>query len=305
MELEIWQEYIEAFSYFREAAIRPGSEPRFLLGPKGSNKAVVLVHGLSDSPYTMGAVARHFHERLGYSVFLPLLHCHGLQNPKKMKGVSLEQWYKNVEFALYAATKHAKDVSIGGLSTGGALSFRFAAEHPLVTGDLFLFSAAFGLYDGPVDGFGKTLEKLLLSDFAFWFESRRELVGENPKNPYRYSRVPYIAARELVHLMRYNRALQATIRRNGKGFAVRVFSAWSEDDDVISLDELEAMADIVPANLYQTFVIDKKKKVPHASVVLKEPVYKKGKKGIGKPLEPENPLFAEMMEALTGFAKGR
>jgi esterase/lipase len=42
----------------------------------------VLIHGLTDSPYFMTAIGEYFFGNLGYNVYLPLLQCHGLKEPK-------------------------------------------------------------------------------------------------------------------------------------------------------------------------------------------------------------------------------
>jgi len=76
-----WLEYYERFAYFSADAVRDGCHPRLFKHTAPSDKAIVLVHGLTDSPYFMTAIARHFHTRLGYDAYLPLLHCHGLKQP--------------------------------------------------------------------------------------------------------------------------------------------------------------------------------------------------------------------------------
>jgi esterase/lipase len=47
-----------------------------------TTKAIVLVHGLTVSPYFMTAIGDHFFQNLRYNVYLPLLQCHGLKEPK-------------------------------------------------------------------------------------------------------------------------------------------------------------------------------------------------------------------------------
>jgi esterase/lipase len=86
-----------------------------------TTKAIVLVHGLTDSPYFMTAIGDYFFQNLGYNVYLPLLQSHGLKEPKGMEGVALDEWKANVNFAVDIAASKAHQVSIGGLSTGGAL----------------------------------------------------------------------------------------------------------------------------------------------------------------------------------------
>ena len=80
------------------------------LGQRRKN-AVVLVHGLTDSPHFMAAIGRYFHEEMGFNVLLPLLQAHGLKKPEGMQDVSVEEWKRNVEFAIEKAKEMGEKVS--------------------------------------------------------------------------------------------------------------------------------------------------------------------------------------------------
>lgn len=79
--------------------MRDGSHPRVFEQP-GATHAVVLVHGLSDSPFYMTAIAQRFVRELGYNTYLPLLHFHGLKEPRGMEGVELQEWKRNVAWSI-------------------------------------------------------------------------------------------------------------------------------------------------------------------------------------------------------------
>jgi len=137
-----WLDYYERFNYFSVGAVRDGCQPRIMEHQHSPEKAIVLVHGLRDSPYFMTAIGHYFFEKLEYNVYLPLLHCHGLREPKGMEGVKLDEWKANVNFAVDTAKSKAPLVAIGGLSTGGALSFYTAVKNPAITGTLYLLGGA-------------------------------------------------------------------------------------------------------------------------------------------------------------------
>ena len=143
-----WLDYYERFPYFSAEAVRDGCHPRIMEHEGPTAKAIVLIHGLTDSPYFMTAIGDYFFRNLGYNVYLPLLQCHGLKEPKGMEGVTLDEWKANVNFAVDIAASKAHQVSIGGLSTGGALSFYTAVKNPKINGTLYLFSAALDLAGG-------------------------------------------------------------------------------------------------------------------------------------------------------------
>lgn len=296
LPLDPWPEYYHEFPYFSAQKIRSDCHPCRLLHEDPTGKAIVLVHGLTDSPFYMQAVAGYFHTTLGYDVFLPLLQAHGLQEPGKMAGVSLAQWKKNVGFAVRAAAKRAERVSVGGLSTGGALSFYFGCTDPRVTGEIYLFSAALGLYGGPGQIFSRVLEVLLRNPWFRHLDNGKTLRGNHP---YRYARVPLNSAGELVQLIDEINALRRST--TGTSCTKRVFAAWSEYDRVINIKKLSSLVGFIQEGRFVPFVIPMAARVDHACVVLAQPVLAIDSKSGDKPLEIANPLFAEMMAALQRF----
>ena len=112
----------------------------------------------------MTAIADFFFDSLGYNVYLPLLHCHGLKDPKGMEGVKLEEWKSNVAHTIDTAVSKAGCVSIGGLSTGGTLSFYMAATNLKINGTLYLFSAALDLAGGIVGEIKERFLSALMAD---------------------------------------------------------------------------------------------------------------------------------------------
>ena len=295
-----WGEYYDAFSYFVKDDVRPLCHPRKLIHPDGSEKAIVLVHGLTDSPYSMLAIAKYFHRELGYDVYLPLLQNHGLKNGDGMRGVKLASWKDNVRFAIDSALQGGRRVSIGGLSTGGALAFHYAATDLKLEGELYLFSAAFGLYGGKNNFLTPLLEGGLKLPCIPYCTTHSSLVEDNP---YRYSRVPLISARELVYLMDENRQLLQKIKE-GKEFNNRVFSVWSEADMVVRTDLL-ADFEFLGQTHFSSYIIPKKSGVLHACVVLAEDIYAVGSNPGDPVLEPANPYFHMTMEALAQFEKSK
>jgi pimeloyl-ACP methyl ester carboxylesterase len=287
----LWLEYCEAFPESAPALLRPHCHPRCLLHRGGAGRALVLVHGLSDSPAMFADLADHFHRQLGYDVYLPLLQGHGLKEPRGMRRVRLEQWLDNVRFAVACASRESASVALGGLSTGGALSLYLAACGERPHADLYLFSPALGLARGPAGIPGRWAERLLEWPWVVVIDRTldrfRPLVG---RHPYRYDRVPLVSAAQLVRLMRMidqlHPALPATLR--GK-----IFAAWSESDQVISVAKIAALTGRLSPTRVFTFVLPQAAGVTHASVVLRQPIYAVG--GEEKVLEAANPRFSEML----------
>lgn len=295
----IWLDYFNRFDLRRED-LREGNYPRRLVQEPSTGKAIVLVHGLTDSPCLMMSLADHFYQQLGYSVYLPLLHCHGLRNPRGMRGVKLDAWLENVAYTIEAAAQENEHIAVGGLSTGGALALYFGATDNRVTGGIYLFSAALGLADHGMPGIGRVKEAALRSGLLTLVPSVYPLVG---RNPCRYRRVPFVGARELIKLIDRLRLLLVSCDRENP-LPKRIFSAWTEADQVIRVASLKALADHLAPENFVAFPIDADEKVKHAAVVLKEDLHAIGSGPPALPLERANPQFAEMAAAINRFEAG-
>jgi len=296
-----WPEYYAEFPYFSEQVIRQGCQPKKLEHTLPAEKAIVLVHGLSDSPYYLRAIAEFFHLELGYDVYLPLLQGHGLLHPEGMEGVLLQEWKKNVRFAIRTAALPDRLLAVGGLSTGGALSFYMACTEAAVTGDLYLFSAALGLKDGWLGIGGSVREFLLQTPLVDLIgNSKVELIG---RNPYRYESVSVNGAKQLAHLIgEINGKINSF--KSGDYFSSRIFSVSTEYDDVVSLRAINNLGKITHEDDFVQYIIAKEKKVEHAAVVLKYPVYASSCAPDDHPLERANPEFSVMMTAIKAFESG-
>lgn len=94
----------------------------------GRRIGVLLSHGFTGSPYSMRPWAQHLADQ-GYAVELPRLPGHGT-TWQEMNRTRWEDWYAEVSRA-FDRLKAANDVVvIGGLSMGGALMLRLAADRP-------------------------------------------------------------------------------------------------------------------------------------------------------------------------------
>ena len=289
-----WHEYYERFHYVWPEAVRDACHPRIMEHDAPVEQAIVLVHGLTDSPYFLTAIGEFFFNTLGYNVYLPLPHCHGLKQPEGMECVNLGEWKKNVDFAVDVAASKAKQVSIGGLSTGGTLSFYMAVHDPKVTGALYLFSAALDLAGGIGGLIGELKERLLRTFLADLLDNDKPLIGPNP---YRYTRMDLDGAQELAYLIKEtDRLLNRYNRKNL--FPKRVFAAHSEHDTTANITGIEALQKVSHPARFVFFRIPDEAEVKHASVVLKDPIYATDAADGDVPLEKANPMFDDMLKKI-------
>ncbi len=276
-----------------------GCAPQIIQHNEVTENAIVLIHGLTDSSYFMKPIGQEFY-RNGFNVVIPLLPGHGLKDPeKKMASVNLAEWQNEVNFAVDCAKKLGKRVSIGGLSTGGALSVWKASINPDdITGGLFLFSAALDL--GP--GWGDAAERLLrfnpLVNLVDAVQDRVQ-VGLIGNNPYRYARMDTNGAARLSELIK---EIEDRYRNKPKYSDINqpVFIAHSESDKAADIAELDVLFKNHPRkDKIQFFRIPKKDNVSHASMILVDNLLS----STGAILERKNPLFGEMMRQAVEFSK--
>ncbi len=106
----------------------------------GRRVGVLLSHGFTGSPYSVRPWGEHLAE-LGYAVEAPRLPGHGT-HWKELNRASWRDWYAEVTRALDKLVAENDDVVVGGLSMGGALALRLAADRPREVSGVMLVNAA-------------------------------------------------------------------------------------------------------------------------------------------------------------------
>lgn len=242
---QIWFDYCHQVLDLSSEEIRPGCEPRiFSHGDRVSN-VVVLIHGLSDSPFYMRAIGERFY-KMGFNVLLPLLPAHGINNVAKaqqrMENVTLDEWKKAVNFTVEYAKQLGNKVSIGGLSTGGTLAVYQGINYPQdINGGIFLFSAAIDLGDFPeiILSSNNRLEELLkrLADKS-QAKIRGRIVGDNP---YTYAWIPTHSVEQLVYLIEEIEGYYPNRKQRYDDLKQPVFIAHSEFDETVPIEDLQLL----------------------------------------------------------------
>lgn len=290
--LEEWERHYQPI----KQQIREGNEPFIWLQQKKTQNAVVLLHGLTDSPHFVKSIGARFFER-GFTVVAPLLPAHGKKDPGFMMDADVDEWRNEVKKAVSIASELTRFVSIGGLSLGGALALEYAVSNPEdIGGGLFLFSAAMDLLGRKGDLAEKALRtNVLVGPLAKRQDKKgKDLIGPNP---YRYGRMDLDGASQLSRLIkdidkRYDN------KERYSDIYQPVFIAHSEADPTADIGDLEKIKRNHPnPELVDFFRIEESIKLRHASVVLKDDILDSE----GKIVEPRNPKFPEMMTAMDLF----
>jgi alpha-beta hydrolase superfamily lysophospholipase len=189
----------------------------FELVPETVRGAVLLVHGLSDSPYSMRAVAELFRDQ-GFYVLALRLPGHGTV-PAGLLHVRWEDWYAAVELAAkYAAQRAGPDHPFyaGGYSTGAALTTLYALralndESLPQPKRLVLISPAIGISKAAV------LTKILAGlSFIPYFEKSSWIDVLPEYDPYKYNSFPVNAGHQIYALTRELRRTLETSEAAGR-----------------------------------------------------------------------------------------
>ena len=193
--------------YNRSYELAPAGEPR------GS---VLLMHGLTDSPYAMRGIAEVFQSQ-GFHVVALRLPGHGTA-PSGLREVRWEDWYAAVAAAAkYTAARggSGNPFYVGGFSTGAALATLYAVrsldapELPKPQ-SVYLVSPAIGISPFAV-------LTNVISGLAFIpaFEKSRWIDVLPEYDPYKYNSFPVNAANQ-IHTL--TRVLQAALEdAEGRG----------------------------------------------------------------------------------------
>lgn len=106
----------------------------------GRRVGVLLSHGFTGSPYSIRPWGEHL-GNLGYGVSVPRLPGHGT-TWEELNTMTWEDWYGELSRAFDSLCLDHDAVVIGGLSMGGALTLRLAADHPDLVSGLMVVNPA-------------------------------------------------------------------------------------------------------------------------------------------------------------------
>lgn len=210
------------------------------LAPAAPKGAVLLVHGLTDSPYSMRSIADEFLAR-GFHVVVLRLPGHGTI-PAALSDVRWEDWYAAVVLAARRAAEVAgkdKPFLAGGYSTGAALVTLYSVR---ATGDpslprparLYLVSPAIG-----VSKFAFLTNVLAGLSFMPYFEKSKWLDVLPEYDPYKYNSFPVNAANQIYSLTQeLQRAIGDSNRAGRLGAMPSITAFQSLVDATITASEV-------------------------------------------------------------------
>ena len=251
--------------YYRQSLVWPGkfspdANRSFVLMPAGTPRgAVVLLHGLTDSPYSVRHLARDYQQH-GFVAVVPRLPGHGTA-PGALTDVDWERWLAATRLAVREATRLAGDnvpLHLVGYSNGGALAMKYALDAldtPALRKpqQLILLSPMIG-----VTAFARFAGLAGLPAMLPPFAKAAWLNISPEYNPYKYNSFPVNAARQSWLL---TQALQEQMGRDAREHRLDqlppVLAFQSVMDSTVSTRAVvTGLFDQLPANGSELVVFD-------------------------------------------------
>jgi alpha-beta hydrolase superfamily lysophospholipase len=161
---------------------------------------VLLLHGLSDSPYSLRDLAAKYEAR-GFVVVMPRLPGHGTA-PSSLRNTQWQDWLAVAELGareVRARTGPGKPFHIAGYSNGGALALKYAMDRVEPGDDGSLPAPDRLVLVSPMIGIGRlaALSRLMpVLGFIPYFEKSRWLEVQPEFNPFKYNSFPVNAVRQ-------------------------------------------------------------------------------------------------------------
>jgi esterase/lipase len=190
---------------------------------KTYQRGILLVHGLTDSPYFMRHLAAVFQES-GFRVMAVLLPGHGTQ-PGDLLDVRWQEWARAVAYGVEQLACEVDEVYLGGYSAGGALSVYQSLRDKRVRG-LFLFAPALKISSRAA---WANFHKL----YSWLMPSAKWLNINSDRDRYKYESFPKNAAAQMYAL---TQALQLQLAQSK--VAIPVFTVMSQDDVTVDAEAI-------------------------------------------------------------------
>ncbi|WP_374306893.1 alpha/beta hydrolase [Methylocella sp.] len=217
------EDEVPANRYFAGSPVYPGHFAQdwnrsYELVPEGPPKgAVVLLHGLTDSPYSLRHIGRAYRER-GFVVVAPRLPGHGT-TPGALAKATWEDWMAATRLAVREAREKAPapaPLEIVGFSNGGALALKYALD---AVEDETLARPSRLVLISPMVGITRFARFAGLAGLPAFFPAfaKAAWLGVVPEfNPFKYNSFPVNGARQSYAVTQVLQGRLAALSQEGR-----------------------------------------------------------------------------------------
>lgn len=292
--------------YWSGSPVNPARLPRnwnqsFVLLPTGTPQGVaVLLHGLTDSPYSMRHLALHYQAR-GWAAVVIRLPGHGTV-PGGLVGVRTEQWQAATRLAVREAMRlgPGRPIHLVGYSNGAALALAHtleAMQDPSLgqPKSLVLVSPMIGLPNpAGLSQLARIPAMLPATMKLAWLDLLPEY------NPFKYNSFPIHAGLQAQRMTKIVATGLAKARADGTIKEMpRILAVQSVVDSTVSAPALlSGLFDLLPENGSELLLFD----VNHAAYV--GPLLRPTASGALRKLLPDGPR-SYRIDVVTNAAEGQ
>ncbi len=256
--------------------ILPGAEPFYYKGEE--KKAVLLLHGFEDSPFSLRALGKYLHKK-GYTVSCPLLPGHGT-SVKDLLQSRYYHWQDKAEKEYRKLKEKFEEVFIVGFSMGALLALGIALEytkHPsLRPKGIFLIAPPIFI-QGFING------KWVYRDWRLFFTGIIQYIlplfpkGKVEKESFLLS--PWIGYSEayIVPALHSLRRFMAKIRKklSTTSIEIPVGIIHAEEDKTVPIESTYYLLRKLRSPLKEVYVFSLKEKFTTAHILTNHPYVKK------------------------------
>ncbi len=244
------------------------------LVPDEIRGGALLVHGLTDSPYSLRSVAELLHAK-GLYVLCLRLPGHGTV-PAGLLDVTWEDWAAAVEVAARHVVHRVAGAGpfyVGGYSCGGALATRLATLAVLdpslaVPDHVFLFSPAIG-----ITGFARTSNWHAIFSWMPFLEKSKWLGIEPEFDPYKYNSFPKNAGAQMWLLTQATQAGLRELEDQDRLDELPPFLTFQSvvDATIVARDVVDQLYARLPENGSELVVMDLNHWILHEGLYAQDP----------------------------------
>ncbi len=226
----------------------------------GGNHSVLLIHGLTGSPFEMKYLARKLN-KAGFTVKGPCLegHCTTLKNLSKTNWID---WYRSVHKTFIEMKKSSDTVSVVGLCMGALLSLHLSYEFGSEVAALSLISTTL-FYDGwSLPWFKFLLPIAYHAPFRHFYsysetdpygiknEALRErIVNLMKDHSVAYTKTPGASMHELFKLIR-------EVKKELPAITTPALILHSREDDLTSLKNPDYVQERIGSQVVRKIILD-------------------------------------------------
>jgi len=265
-------ERLEAWQAQEPGDVNPQAPMRWLVHGQRAARAVVLLHGLTATPYQFYPLGEALFEQ-GYNVLIPRFPYHALQDrlTETVARLKAEQLVETLCRALDIAQGLGEKVSVAGLSMGGVVT-SWAAQNRSDVDSAMIISPAFAIQLIPIGLTPVAVSCILtMPNFFRWWDPVLKDTPVPPLNNY-----PQLSSHALAQVMRLGLLVQAEARHKSP-VAVKVVVVTNQNDASVDNRAPEALVASwrqSGANKLSTYSFDKSLELDHDLISTDSPKQK-------------------------------